>query len=792
MLNFYKKYIKDNLKGKISFYLTIAFIIMSVFILFITQNYSKSNLYKISEKNYSLSVKSERDLYDSHIIEKRTLIEDFIKQIEWQISKEGSNFNYSSWLSDYDVLDNLKFFQSNNKKIYEQVFFVTPDLKMYTYSDLFQVELPIEITQKQYDAAEKNDLSIISQGRISRYSGDPIFTIAKGVKFNQKNIGVIGATLNLKELSKEVSEKSLNIQGEFYVIRDGKYVIHKDPSMILAEAEFDVSFLEKDSGQHVLKNDSFFYLKTKEIPDSWLVSKINHKDLYGDIDNLMWVLFFILMAFLAGFILFSYIAAKRITDPIISLKNAMDKAIEGDFYAVAEKKTTDELGKAVESFNYLMERIRTLTFFDSLTNLPNYEQFKYWFAQTAKERDLSEKSYSFVLLSVNGFKKVNEAYGVEAGDQILTQVAGRLKNLKKRFSALMFVSRFSGDEFLLFYKNIENKNALEQEILSLLKNLNAPYIYKGNNIYIRFVAGGAFCEECYKNLDVQMSAASNARSIAKKEGRDYFIVGNKDNILNNLVEIKNLENDLHTALEKGHLEVYYQPLYNIEKKDYLCAEALLRYNHPERGIINPMEFIPLAEEIGIMDKIGEFVLEQSIKDLKKLEKQGHKKLDIHVNISPAHINKNDFTNNIINITKKYNFSASRIWLEITEDVALFNIQQQEQKFQFLKNNGVKISIDDFGTGYSSFLYLKQLSADQIKIDKSFVINMKTNKRDLEIIKTIITLAQSLDIDLVTEGVEDQESFEILKDLGVKKMQGYHFARPMDISAFEKFLTGIKK
>ena len=791
-MNFYKKYIKENLRARISFYLTIGFIFMSVFILFITQNYSKSNLYKISEKNYSLSVKSERDLYDSHIIEKRRLLDDFIKQTEWYLAREGNNINPSSWFLDYSILDNLKFFQNNNSRYFEQVFLVTPDLKMYTYSDLFQIDLPVEITQRQYEAAEKNDLSIISQGRISRYSGDPIFTIAKGVKYNQKNIGVIGATLNLKELSKELSEKSTNTQGDFYVVRDGKYIIHKDPAMILTDSNFDFSFLENDSGQEVLKNETYFYLKTKEIPDGWLVSKIEHKNLYGDIDKLMLVLFLLLMTFLAGFILISYMTAKSITDPVISLKEAMDKAREGDFFAWAEKKTSDELGKAADSFNYLMERIRTLTFFDSLTNLPNYEQFKYWFAQSAKERDLSEKSYSFVLLSVNGFKKVNEAYGVEAGDQILIQVAGRLKNFKKRVSALLYVSRFSGDEFLLFYKDIENKNILEQEILSLLKNLNAPYLYKGNNIYIRFVAGGAFCEECYKNLDVQMSAASNARSIAKKEGRDYFIVGNKDNILNNLVELKNLENDLHTALEKGHLEVYYQPLYNVEKEDYLCTEALLRYNHPEKGLILPMEFIPLAEEIGITDKIGEFVLEQSIKDMKNLEKLGYKKLDIHVNISPAHINKNDFTQNIISIAKKHNFSPRRIWLEITEDVALFNLQQQEQKFQVLKENGVKISIDDFGTGYSSFLYLKQLSADQIKIDKSFVINMKTNKRDLEIIKTITTLAKSLNIDLVTEGVEDQDSFEILKDLGVRKMQGYHFARPMDISALERFFAGYKK
>ncbi len=147
-LSFYKRYIKNNLRGKISFYLTIGFIFMPVFILFITQSYSKSNLYKISEKNYSLSVKSERNLYDSHITEKRRMLEDFIKHAEWSLSRDENNFNSSTWFFELDFLENLKFFQNNNKKIYEQVFFVTPDLKMYTYSDLFQIELPIEITQK--------------------------------------------------------------------------------------------------------------------------------------------------------------------------------------------------------------------------------------------------------------------------------------------------------------------------------------------------------------------------------------------------------------------------------------------------------------------------------------------------------------------------------------------------------------------------------------------------------------------------------------------------------------------
>lgn len=792
-MNIMNKYINKSIKRQTLLYLTIAFIIMFSFILIITQKYSKSHFYALTESNYALSIESEKEIFNNYVVEQTKSMNDFIKKTEWNLERTAfEGFNEDTWFNDYLIFEDIKFFYENNSQFYEQVFLATPNLEMYTYSDLFELDLPVKINEEQYQAASKNDLSIISQGRISRYSGQPIFTITRGVKHNGKIIGIIGGTIDLKELSKEFKYILKEKPGETYIIRDGKYIVHNDPQMILKDVDFDCSFIEGEKGIFSIPENKIFFTKTKGVFNGYLVSQVPNSSLYGDIDKYMFILLLMLLASLTGVVGLSYIAVKKFTDPIISLKEAMDKATEGDFFAKAEKTTLDELGQAVDSFNVLMERIRTLTFFDKLTKLPNYEQFKYWFNQETRNKNVDEISYSFVLTSINGFKKINETYGVEAGDQVIIQVARRLEKVQKRFSMPLFLCRFSGDEFLLFYKNIENKSALEEELLTLLRQLNSPYLYQGTSIHLRFVIGGSFCEECYKNLDFQISAVSNARSIAQKERREYFIIGNKDNILDSLVEIKSLENELHSALAKGELQVYYQPIYSANNHDFLSIEALVRYNHPERGIISPIEFIPLAEEIGIIDKIDKFVLEETLKDMKNLESKGFGELEVHVNISPAHISKDNFTAEILEIPKKYNFSSHRIWLEITEDIALYNLEQQEQTLLELKKNGLRISIDDFGTGYSSFLYLNQLSADQIKIDKSFIINMKNNKRDYEIVKTIITLSHSLNIDLVTEGVEDEEIYNILKDLGVNKMQGYYFAKPMDIGNLETFLMERKK
>lgn len=790
---FVNKYFQKSIKRKTLLYLTIVFIIMCSSILFITQKYSKNNFYSLAENNYAYTVKSEKNLLNSYLVDRTKSMNDFIKKAEWDLERENEeSFNQVNWLDDSRILEELKFFYQNNNVFYEQVFLSTENLEMYTFSDLFELELPVKINQAQFDAASNNDLSIISRGRVSKYSDKPIFTITRGLEYQGKVIAIIGGTIDLQELSKEFQKIVKEKPGETYIVRDGQYIVHDDPQMLLKDVNFDCSSFKEADGMVSISDNKIFYTETEGTLNGYLVSQISNSELYSDVDKYLLILLSMLIGLIGVSVFLIYMVAKKITAPAISLKKAMDKATEGDFFARAEKATDDELGDAANSFNILMERIRTLTFYDKLTKLPNYEQFKYWFRQETKGDNKSEKSYSFVLISINGFKKINESYGVELGDQVIIQIAGRLEKLQNRSSIPMFISRFSGDEFLLFYKNIENKVLLEEEILVILKALNSPYLIQDNSIHLRFVVGGSFCDECYRNLDFQISAVSNARSMAKKESKEYLIIGNKDNVLDSLFMLKSLENELHLALDKGHFQVYYQPLYSTDSKEYSCVEALVRYNHPEKGIISPVEFIPLAEEIDIIDKIDKFVFEQAIKDMQSLEQKGFKKLELHINVSPITMNKSYFSEGVLKTLRKHKFSPQRIWLEITEEVALLNLAEQERKIQELKKNGIRISIDDFGTGYASFLYLNQLSVDQIKIDKSFVINMKDNKSDFEIIKTITTLARSLELELVTEGVEDKESFEILNKLGANKMQGYFFAKPMDINHLEKFLAEGKK
>lgn len=786
-MKLYKKYFQNSIRKKISLFFVLSFITMSLFILIFSQDYSKRHFYKLAESQYLANLASEKTVFDQYLTEKTRPLEDLTNRIEWMHDKyqtgQDDDFIYQD-----QVLEDIEFLQINTK-IFESLYLITPDRALYMFPPLDPKLQNIKVSEEQFEDLLEEKGTLTSKNRLSKRTGTPVIDISKKVNHNERLYGIIGGTINLKELSKDFLSSFEVPKDNTYIISDGKILVASDEKLILEEVEFDFSKITSNSGKISQDKENYFYSKLSNIGDAYLISKIDDVSLYGDIDRLMSIIFAILLLFLIALLLLTYLGMTKITDPLISLKNAMDEARKGDFYARAEKITDDEIGQAAESFNILMDRIRNLTFFDALTNLPNYDQFKYWFGQSVRVKNADNWSYSFVLVSINGFKKINEAYGVEAGDQIIIQIANRLINYQKRFPQLLFISRFSGDEFLLFYKNIENKAKLEEEVQAVLKYLNTPYLHKGNNIFLRLVAGATFCDVCYSNLDYQMSAASNARSMAKKEKKDYFVVSNKDSLTQGLADVKNLENDLYQALEKGHLQVYYQPIYSAKAKGFLCMEALLRYHHPERGIISPLDFIPLAEDMGIIDEITIFVMDRAIKDMLNLEAKGYGQFAVHINISPTHLSKDCFVDEISQTVIKHRFNPKRIWLEITEDIALYDLGHQEAKILELKENGFHISIDDFGTGYSSFLYVNQLSADQLKIDKSFVLNMLNNQRDLEIIKTITTLGQSLGIDLVAEGIENQESADILSQLGVNKLQGYYFAVPMNIEDLEAFFKG---
>lgn len=784
-MNFYRKYFQNSIRRKILLFFVMSFFTMSLFIFFFIQEYSKEHFYKLSESQYLANLGSERNVFDQYLTEKIRPLDDLINRVEWMHEKYQTGRYDSEFVYKEQILEDLEFLQSNTR-VYESLYLITPDRHLYIFPALELEVSSMKISQEQYDELLEEKFILTSKNRLSRRTGTSVIDVSRKIKHNEVIYGIIGGTINLNELSRDFLASFEKPKDYNFVASDGKIIVALDESFIMQDTDFDFSKITSDAGKFTLGKENYFYSKLSKISDSYLISKIDDETLYGGIDRLLLIIFHILMLFLVALLLLTFLGIKKITDPLISLKNAMDEAKNGDFYARAQKLTDDEIGQAADSFNILMDRIRTLTFFDALTNLPNYEQFKYWFSQSIKVKDADHWSYSFVIISINDFKKINEAYGVDAGDQLIIQVANRLKNFQKRFPSLLFLSRFSGDEFLLFYKNIESREKLEDEVQILLKHLNTPYLHKGSNIFLRLVAGGTFCDVCYSNLDYQMSVASNARSMAKKEKLDYFVVSNKESLIQGLADVKNLENDLFEALEKGHLQVYYQPIYNVKAKKFLCLEALLRYQHPERGLISPLDFIPLAEEMGIIDQITVFVIDRALKDMHKLETMGYGKFDIHINISPVHMNKECFVSDICNTVSNHKFNPKRVWLEITEDIALYDFGRQEAKLLELKEKGIHISIDDFGTGYSSFLYVNQLSADQLKIDKSFVINMMKNPRDLEIIKTISTLGQSLGIDLVAEGVEDLESADLLSQLGINKLQGFYFALPMKIEDLEVF------
>ena len=308
---------------------------------------------------------------------------------------------------------------------------------------------------------------------------------------------------------------------------------------------------------------------------------------------------------------------------------------------------------------------------------------------------------------------------------------------------------------------------------------------------MQFTLGGfLFDNNTEIDHDFLVSTVSLARSQAKLSKSSHVILTPGDLGTSQIRQNKMIENDLYRAVEYGELEVYFQPIYDIEHNRVVSLESLLRWKHPEHGYISPAVFIPIAEESGQIQVIGRWVLEQACRQMKIWQLE-YPDLAVSVNISPQQFSRKDFVRELIDILCKLDYQPERLNLEITEEVGLYNLEEQDEKLKFLHDWGVGISVDDFGTGYSSFRYLAQLSISQVKIDRSFVRDMPNNEKSKAIVKTIISMSRALKLDCVAEGVETQEQLLMLRELGCAKIQGYLLTRPLPAEEMTRWLGGDK-
>ena len=416
------------------------------------------------------------------------------------------------------------------------------------------------------------------------------------------------------------------------------------------------------------------------------------------------------------------------------------------------------------------QEITRLARFDSLTGLPNRAMMRQTLDEALRNANNRQKGCALFLIDLDRFKNVNDTLGHPVGDALLRQVADRLKSVMGEHGQ---VGRLGGDEFKAVLPGTVDMGLLESLARTLIEQVSRPYNIDGHRVVIGASVGICIGDPGRCTADSLVRDADLALYAAKGAGRGKHCFF-EPSMHSEAADRQMLENDLRQAIDKGELWVAYQPIVQAGGEDICGFEALVRWDHPLRGRISPDKFIPLAEECGLIPRIGTWVLETALAEAARWPDH----VRIAVNLSPIQFNDPSIVDIVSGALSVSGVRASRLELEITEGVFLAEGETTDETFARLKNLGVRLALDDFGTGYSSLGYLKKAPFDKIKIDQSFVRGAASKtSRNAAIIRAIVTLAESLNMDTCAEGVETHDDLHLIRDLGVSHVQGYIFGKP---------------
>ncbi len=452
-----------------------------------------------------------------------------------------------------------------------------------------------------------------------------------------------------------------------------------------------------------------------------------------------------------------------------------DKAyFEARMTPLADNKQVIVIVRDITEQHHASELIKRHAFYDNLTGLPNRFLALDRLSQMLNEAERNNENTAVFFLDLDDFKKVNDTLGHDVGDKLLVESAARLKKLLRKEDT---VGRLGGDEFILLIRRLEGDHNASSIAKNLLKAFRKPFEIDGRELILTLSIGIAMSPENGKDTSKLLRNADTAMYKAKSLGRNTYSFYTKE-MNSKMLRRLEVEGQMRGALARGEFEVNYQPQINAFTKEVIGAEALLRWYNPELGHVSPAEFIPIAEDTGLIVPIGQFVLEQALSFLNLWQSKHQSTLRIAVNLSPRQFRDNRLISFIEKALTNAKIDASNLELEITEGVLMIGKNYIDDALIELHKMGIKLSMDDFGTGYSSLSYLRQYAFDILKIDRSFITNITNNKSDCDLVKGTIAMAHSLGLKVVAEGVETKEQFELLNQLTCDYIQGYYFSKPI--------------
>ncbi|MEQ9640186.1 MAG: EAL domain-containing protein [Alphaproteobacteria bacterium] len=487
----------------------------------------------------------------------------------------------------------------------------------------------------------------------------------------------------------------------------------------------------------------------------------------------------------------SVLLSNGILRPVQELTEGAEAFGAGQLSHRIDIGSEDEFGRLARAFNRMAESrqraeeaLRQLAHHDPLTKLPNRTLFQIRLVEALENARRTDRMVAVHFLDLDHFKDVNDTLGHPAGDLLLQHVSGRLSECVRRSDT---VARLGGDEFAIIQTNLDHQRGIAVLAQRIIDSLSKPFDLDGEIVYTGTSVGITVYPQDDAEAEMLIKDADMALYRAKQEGRGKYQLYNPG--MNDEVQArKTLEQELRKAIEREEFFLTYQPQIELADGHVVGAEALIRWQHPEQGLISPGDFIPVAEQAGLITKLTEFVLRESCKQAKGWQNAGLGDLRVSVNLSPVDFKRPDLIALMNRILTESGLQAKYLHLEITEGMVMSGIDSAIETLSALSALGIELSIDDFGTGYSSMNYLKQFPVGGLKIDQSFVRDILVNRQDASITKAIIKVGHSLNLKVIAEGVETREQMDFLRLRACDEVQGYWISRPLAPEQFAEFVA----
>ena len=664
----------------------------------------------------------------------------------------------------------------------------------------------LDLSDRGYIKKSLNGEFNISPVLTSRVTRRPVMMIAQPIYREGRVVGSIIARLNPKFLTEFIGAESSEVYNIYFVLNEnGNIVLHSEEEYKSRHYNF-LTFQEKNYGYEGFKS----IIKKSYNLDNGLGSFIKDGEKiyigYSNIESLNWRFYlgfyeknalknlkhldfiFIMIGLICSVILamIAWFITKSFTQPVIEMSNLFKKAAEGDLTVKSDYNKDDELGKASKSFNKMMDKIRSLTYFDPVTDLRNEQVLRKDFKENIeKEKELKK---NIMVIQINKFSKINEMFGYKKADVLLKLISNKILEILPNEANLY---KGKNEQFIIFFEDEvidENLAAIGENIIKRFEN---PIKMENDIVNIDLKIGiSEFSKDGFEIENLIKKAVFASNSTKNKKGKNILFF--KEELYDENLEIQNLIKKIKKAIKNDEMFLNFQPIYGLKNMTVKEIEVLIRWEDADEGIISPGKFIPVAEENDLISKIDFWVIKKALFQIKKWKVAGLSLVPISINISSDTFERNDFEDYLVELSNYYEIENEYIQLELTERTFLNDIDKTINKFKRLRKKGFKIAIDDFGVGYSSLSYLVKLPIDYLKIDKSFIKDINSSNQAKTIVSTLVDMGMKLDVEVISEGIETKEELDYLLDIKCDNGQGYLMNKPLDFETMENILSENSK